>query len=367
MKKILQRLGLTAIFLLSFLTTFAYDIEVDGIYYDVDVSDFTCTVVSGDSKYSGDIVIPAEVIYSNRTLIVTNIGCAFQDCSSLASIDLPDSLTEIGESAFSGCSSLASIDLPDSLTVIGNRAFEGCSSLASIDLPDSLTEIGESAFYGCSSLASVDLPDSLTMIGNSAFGDCSSLASITIPGSVLFMGYNCFGSCDNLREARFEHSDNNKTLSTSNFCFPESVEYLYLDREFSDAVTFKGGKELIIGSHISNVCVSTDNIETIITCLSPNEPPVWDYSFSKSQYMNLTVKVPIGSLEAYQQVIPWKYFWNLQEADLSGVGVDVTAESDVTETGRYDLNGRPITDGYEGIVIIRYSDGSARKVISAKR
>lgn len=55
--------------LLSFLPAFAYDFEVDGIYYDViSITDFTCEVVKGDVDYSGDVVIPSEVIYNGRTL-----------------------------------------------------------------------------------------------------------------------------------------------------------------------------------------------------------------------------------------------------------------------------------------------------------
>jgi hypothetical protein len=76
---------------------------------------------------------------------------AFEVCTSLESITLPNSLTSIGPGAFSGCSSLTSITLPPhSLTSIGRGAFAGCTSLTSITLPNSLTSIGRGAFSGCS-------------------------------------------------------------------------------------------------------------------------------------------------------------------------------------------------------------------------
>ena len=87
-------------------------------------------------------------------------------------------MTSIGESAFENCSSLASINLPDNLTSIVSGAFIGCSSLASINLPDNLTRINSFTFYKCNSLASINLPDNLTSIGEIAFCDCSSLETV---------------------------------------------------------------------------------------------------------------------------------------------------------------------------------------------
>ncbi len=95
---------------------------------------------------------------------------AFDDCISLKSITIPNSVTSIGESAFSGCTSLKSITIPDSVTSIGDYAFYGCKSLTSVTIPDSVTSIGSWAFNGCTSLESVTIPDSVTSIGHHAFG-----------------------------------------------------------------------------------------------------------------------------------------------------------------------------------------------------
>jgi hypothetical protein len=77
---------------------------------------------------------------------------AFYGCSSLTSINIPESVTNIGSGVFSGCSSLTSITIPEGVTSIEDYAFSYCSSLTSITIPEGVTSIGYDAFYGCSSL-----------------------------------------------------------------------------------------------------------------------------------------------------------------------------------------------------------------------
>lgn len=78
---------------------------------------------------------------------------------------------------YGGCKSLTSINIPNSVTNIGDWAFERCESLTNINIPNSVTNIGNHAFWGCKSLTSINIPNSVTYIGNSAFGECSSLPS----------------------------------------------------------------------------------------------------------------------------------------------------------------------------------------------
>ena len=128
---------------------------------------------------------------------VTSIGVFF-DCDSLTSINIPDSVTSIGDYAFSGCDSLTSINIPDSVTSIGDYAFSDCKSLKSINIPDSVTSIGNYAFIDCNSLKSINIPGNVTTIGEGAFGNCNSLTSINIPNSVKRIGYFAFAGCDSL-------------------------------------------------------------------------------------------------------------------------------------------------------------------------
>ena len=183
------------------------------------------------------------------------IACgAFEDCSGLTSVSIPNSVTEIVESAFLRCSSLTSVTIPNSVTRIGLHAFNGCSGLTSITIPNSVTSIGWNAFENCSSLASITIPNSVIWIGDDAFkgtafynnpsnwdkgalylGDClirladgyvgdynikestrliacgafarcSGLTSVTIPNSVTSIGDHAFGMCESLTSVTIPNS-----------------------------------------------------------------------------------------------------------------------------------------------------------------
>ncbi len=177
----------------------AQSLENQGINYTITDWDNKTCEVSGYSGEPTNIVIPSQVAYENENYTVTAIGDdAFSECTSLVSIELPNSLISIGESAFSNCTSLTSIELPEDITSIEFRAFEGCTSLTSINLPESITTIGNKAFCLCSSLTSIELPKKITSIGNSLFLGCSSLTSIELPDGVTSIGYSAFQGCSSL-------------------------------------------------------------------------------------------------------------------------------------------------------------------------
>ena len=137
----------------------SYDIEVknaDGvtIFYNYVNNGLELEVAKGG--YSGNVNIPEEVTFMNRTRKVTGIGdWAFKSCNYLLSINIPNSVESIGIGAFSYCRGLTSINIHNGVTSIGNQAFDHCSSLSSIIIPSTVTAIGVGAFQGCTGLNSI--------------------------------------------------------------------------------------------------------------------------------------------------------------------------------------------------------------------
>ena len=198
--------------------------------YEVD-SDGTITITDCKESAKGAITIPSKI--GGKPVISIGAG-AFDDCTGLTSITIPNSVTSIGVRAFDGCSGLTSINvargnnyysdnngvlfnkkktelirypegksqtsytIPNSVTSIGDYAFEGCGGLTSITIPDSITSIGYWAFHGCGGLTSITIPNSVTSIGELAFLGCTGLTSITLGNSVKSIGEGAFLGCTGL-------------------------------------------------------------------------------------------------------------------------------------------------------------------------
>lgn len=205
-------------------------------YYLNDDGTATIACWNGDDE---EVVVPGEI----DGLQVAKIGKeAFHDCSDLTSIEIPETVTAIGEGAILGCISLKSISvspenknfavidnvlfetesktlicypcgltdieyaIPEGITEIAKGAFLGSSSLMSIEIPESVTEIGEYAFSYCSSLTSIEIPESVTKIRKDAFSYCSSLRCIKIPESVTYIGEYAFSNCSSLTSIKIPES-----------------------------------------------------------------------------------------------------------------------------------------------------------------
>ena len=199
-----------AAFCMAVTPVTAHDIEVEysgkTIYYtfinyhtELEVSYRGTNYSSYSNEYTGNVIIPQAVNFNGTNYPVTSIGyCAFEDCSGLTSITIPNSVTSIREYAFFDCSSLTSVIIPNSVTRIGSDAYHGCSSLTSVTIPNSVTSIEWGTFQGCIGLTSATIGNSVTSIGEYAFSNCSGLASITIPNSVTSIKEFAFKDCNGL-------------------------------------------------------------------------------------------------------------------------------------------------------------------------
>ncbi len=201
-----KRFVVALLLVLSSYAVHAYDFEFDGIYYNI--TSTTKLKVEVTSKISGgyrapyrDVTIPSTFEYRGRKFSVTSIGAyAFGQCSSLTSVNIPNSVMSIKKGAFSQCTNLISIHIPDNVGYIEESAFYGCKSLTSVKLSNCMTSIGNGAFLECTSLKSINIPNSVTSIGLSAFSKCSSLTSVNIPNSVTYIGQDAFGGCISLKD-----------------------------------------------------------------------------------------------------------------------------------------------------------------------
>ena len=167
--------------------TYTLTISGEGAMYD-----YSSSTVPWDAQKSK---ITSVVIGNGVTSIGNN---AFEDCSALKKLDIPQSVTEIGSKAFLGCSALTSLALPQTVNRIGNTAFQGCSNLETINIPSGVKSIEKYTFHGCEKLNDVTIPAGVTLIGNSAFKACKTFRNIEIPEGVTKIDYFAFEDCTQL-------------------------------------------------------------------------------------------------------------------------------------------------------------------------
>ena len=329
----MKKLFLLFVAFVATTSLWAYDFKSGDLSYTI-TSDTTVEVTSDPYYNLTTAIIPSTVTYKRTTYSVTSIGNnAFQSCSPLTSITIPNSVTRIGSSAFYRCSSLTSITIPNSVTSIDGHAFAYCSSLTSVTIGNSVTSIGIAAFSGCS-LSSITIPNSVTTIGFGAF-KCPSLNSIfvesgnatydsrnncnaiiqtatntliagckntIIPNSVTTIGFGAFRECSSLTSITIPESVTSINGDAFRVCssltsvtIPNSVtsigeEAFYRCSSLNEVTLGTGLKT--IGEKAFADCSKLQDVY----CYAVEPPTVYDSSFS--QY-NAFLYIPCKNKKVY--------------------------------------------------------------------
>ena len=204
---------------------------------------------------------------------------------------------------------------------LGDYAFYGCSGLTSLTIPSSVTSIGNEAFHGCCGLTSLVIPSGVTSIGDEAFHGCCGLTSLVIPSSVTWISGEAFSGCSGL----------------TSLVIPSSVTSI--------------GKSAFSGcSGLTSIYVYPEKTPKLGTDI-----------FSGCDAKKCKVYVPTGTYDDYW-LSEFGYFENIEEFDATDID-NVTTASDAKEVSRYSVNGQRLSAPAKGLNIVKYSDGSVKKVV----
>ena len=278
--------------------------------------------IASSKKYKiTNLKIVGEINGTDLKFIREMAGCDYdgkETDGKLSILDLSDAkIVEGGSAYYSDCDDGFIYTSNDKL---GDYVFFDCSGLTSLTLPSSVTKIGCYALSNCIGLTSLTLPSSVTEIGEHAFLNCRGLTNFTIPSGVTSIGTSAFFCCYGL----------------ISLTIPSSVTS--------------------IGGFAFNDCSGLTSIYAYMEKL----PETGSNLFLGCDAKNCTVYVPKGTGDAYF----WSsfgYFDKIVEFDAAGID-KVTTSTDVEEVSRYYLNGQRLVGPTKGLNIVKYSDGSVKKV-----
>ena len=204
---------------------------------------------------------------------------------------------------------------------IGEKAFTDCSRLTSLTLPVGITSIGYDAFAYCSGLTSLTLPAGITSIGEYAFSGCSGLTCLNLPAGITSIDKYAFSGCSRL----------------TSLTLPAGITS--------------------IGEFAFSYCSGL----TSIYVYAEKVPRIGRYAFEGCASRKCTLYVPKGTYDNYR-LSEFGYFENIVEFDATGID-KTTTSTDVEEVSRYSLNGQRLAVPVKGLNIVKYSDGSVKKVV----
>ena len=278
--------------------------------------------IASSKKYKiTNLKIVGEVNGTDLKFIREMAGCDFngkETDGKLSILDLSDAKIVEGGSAY--YSDRDDGFICTSNDKLGDYVFNGCSGLTSLTLPSSVTKIGCYALSNCIGLTSLTLPSCVTEIGEHAFLNCRGLTNFTIPSGVTSIGHGAFFCCYGL----------------ISLTIPSSVT--------------------AIGSRAFNDCSGLTSIYAYMEKL----PETGSNLFLGCDEKKCTVYVPKGTYDDYF-VSEFGFFSHIVEFDATGID-KTTTSTDVEEVSRYSLNGQRLVGPTKGLNIVKYSDGSVKKV-----
>ena len=307
----------------------ASNTKVGDFWYNFDDINLTAEVTfqgdnpeENDDEYTGELEIPAIVVYNDKTYSVTSIGYgAFRACSDLHSITIPNSVTSIGVSAFRDCDGLTSINIPNSVTSLGDEAFYDCNYLETITIGNGVTRIENSAFVYCMALTSITIPNNVTSIGPYAFYYCTELTTVNLGNSVASIEDFAFARCSSLYAIDFPNSLTN--IGEGAFSYSAVVTVTIPDNVTS------------IGTYAFGFCDTLTSV-TIGNGVTSISEYVFGYC---DTLMTVIIGSGVTSIEenAFNNCNELKdvyVSWN----DLEGVSIDENAFSDIYYIGGVNLH-----------------------------
>ena len=308
---------------------FVGNLWYDSLAYEVRFGEKSAKLIrSGNYQSFKHVVIPSSVELWGEDCAVNQIDKeVFKDMPALTSIEMPESVTAIGESAFEGCTGLTSIKLPEGLTCIESNTFKGCSGLTSLEIPRSLTTIGLDAFSSCRGLTSIEVPEGVTSIEPGAFHSCSGLKSITLPLTLTYIGKSTFTGCESLTSINLPEGIDTIRLSSFWGCSALTEVHFPASLKFIERNSFRG-------------CTSLEHVY----CLASKVPDATQSRvFLESSYQQATLHVPSASVNLYKKTEPWNGFKSIVPIEEETDAIMVQKSEPDTHL-LFDLLGRPVKD-----------------------
>ena len=267
--------------------------------------DGTTIIGLDEEKLSGvtKIRIPSKCTVIRSDYVFKDIESYRNLIKQMVTVEIPDTVTKIGEYAFYEWKNLENVTMSSNITSIGIFAFDGCSSLTNITIPDSVTSIGNDAFGSCSNLTNITIPDSVTSIGMSAFSGCNNLTNITISEGVTSIGIFAFDRCSSLTNINV--SDNNRNYS--------SIDGVLFNKDKTEIIKYPEGKESksykIPNSVTSIVYGAFRNCSSLTNITIPDSvTSIGNYAFAScSSLTNITYNGTQSQWNSISKNSDWKY------------------------------------------------------------